>query len=51
MEGLLKYFEDKGCEVKVVRDDKERKKTMSEAMKKLKESGDENKINYAKKII
>ena len=51
MEGLLKYFEDKGCEVKVVCDDKERKKTMSEAMKKLKESGDENKINYAKKII
>ena len=28
MEGLLKYFEDKGCEVKVVCDDKERKKTM-----------------------
>ena len=27
-----------------------KKKTMSEAMKKLKESGDENKIRYAKKL-
>ena len=29
---------------------KARKKTMSEAMKKLKDSGDENKISYAKKL-
>ena len=50
MEDLLKGFEDMGYEVKVGWKEKERKKTMSEAMKKLKESGDENKISYAKKL-
>ena len=50
MEDLLKGFEDMGYEVKVGWKEKERKKTMSEAMKKLKESGDENKISYAKTL-
>ena len=39
-----------GYEVKVGWKEKERKKDMSEAMKKLKESGDENKISYAKTL-
>lgn len=50
MEELLKELEDKGCEVVVGWKEKERKKTMSEAMKKLKASGDENKIRYAKTL-
>ena len=50
MEDLLKGFEDMGYEVKVGWKEKERKKNMSEAMKKLKESGDENKISYAKTL-
>ena len=48
MEDLLKQFEDMGCKVVVGWKEKERKKNMSEAMKKIKESGDENKIRYAK---
>ena len=50
MEELLKELGDKGCEVVVGWREKERKKNMSEAMKKLKESGDENKISIAKKL-
>ena len=50
MEELLKELEDMGCEVKVGWKEKERKKTMSEAMKKLKESGDDEKIRYAKTL-
>ena len=50
MEDLLKGFEDMGYEVKVGWKEKERKKTMSETMKKLKESGDDDKIIYAKKL-
>ena len=50
MEDLLKGFEDMGYEVKVGWKEKERKKIMSEAMKKLKDSGDENKISYVKKL-
>ena len=50
MEELLKQFEDMGYEVKVGWKEKERKKTMSETMKKLKESGDDDKIIYAKKL-
>ena len=50
MEDLLKHFEDMGCKVVVGWKEKERKKTMSEAIKKLKESGDENKISYSKKL-
>ena len=50
MESLLKEFEDNGIEVKVGWKEKQRKKTMSEAMKKLKESDDEIKIKYAKML-
>ena len=50
METLLKGFEDMGYEVKVGWKEKERKKNMSEAMKKLKESGDEKKIRNAKTL-
>ena len=53
MEGLfevLKEFEKQGCTIECGWKEKLRKKDMSEAMKKLKESGDENKIRYAKKL-
>ena len=50
MESLLKDFEDMGYEVKVGWKEKQRKKDMSVAIKKLKDLGDENKINYAKKL-
>ena len=50
MEELLKEFEDNGLKVNVGWKEKKRKKTMSEAMKKLKESGDENKIKLAKSL-
>ena len=50
MEDLLKGFEDMGYEVKVGWKEKERKKNMSEAMEKLKESGDEKKIKLAKRL-
>ena len=50
MESILKEFEDMGCKVKVGWKEKERKKTTSEAMKKLKESGDEKKIRYVKTL-
>ena len=50
MEELLKEFEDQGCEVVVGWREKERKKVMSESMKKITESSDENKIRYAKEL-
>ena len=50
MEELLKEFEDQGFEVVVGCREKERKQVMSESMKKLKESGDENKIMLAKRL-
>ena len=50
MEDLFKGFEDMGYEVKVGWKEKERKKNMSEAIKKLKESGDEKKIKKAKTL-
>ena len=50
MEELLKQLEDEGCEIIVGCREKERKKDMSEAMKKLKESGDENKIGLVKRL-
>ena len=50
MEELLKEIEDMGFEVIVGWKEKQRKKIMSEAMKKLKESGDEKKIKLAKKL-
>ena len=50
MDKLLKGFEDMGYEVEVGWKEKRRKKTIVESIKKLKESGDENKISYAKKL-
>ena len=50
MEELLKEFEDNGIKVVVGWKEKQRKKDMSEAMKKLKESGDERKIKLAKTL-
>ena len=50
MEDLLKQFEDMGFKVEVGCKEKRRKKTIVESMKKLKESGDEDKIIYAKNL-
>ena len=53
MEGvfeLFKEFENEGCTIECGWKEKQRKKEMSEAMKKLKESGDENKIKIAKRL-
>ena len=50
MENVLKQFEDMVFKVEVGCKEKRRKKTIAESMKKLKESGDENKISYAKKL-
>ena len=50
MDNLLKEFEDMGCKVEVGCQEKRRKKTIFESIKKLKESGDDDKIIYAKKL-
>ena len=50
MDNLLKQFEDMGCKVEVGCQEKRRKKTIFESIKKLKESGDDDKIIYAKKL-
>ena len=50
MEDLLKLFEDMGFKVEVGCKEKRRKKTIVESMKKLKESGNEDKIIYAKNL-
>ena len=50
MEEIIKFLEDEGFEFEVGCREKERKKTMSEAMKKLKESNDEKKIELAEKL-
>ena len=50
MDTLLKEFEDMGCKVEVGWKEKRRKKKIVESIKKLKDSGDENKIIYAKKL-
>ena len=50
MEELLKEFEDMRCKVEVGCQEKRRKKTIFESIKKLKESGDDDKIIYAKKL-
>ena len=44
MEELIKDLEDKGYEIVVGWRKKVRKKTISESLKKLEESGDEKKI-------
>ena len=50
MDNLLKEFENMGCKVEVGCQEKRRKKTIFESIKKLKESGDDDKIIYAKKL-
>ena len=50
MEEIFKELENKGYEVKVGWKEKERKKIMSKAMKKIKEIGDEKKIKYVKTL-
>ena len=50
MEELLKELEDEGCTIECGVIEKSRRKDMSEAMKKLKESNDENKIRIAKRL-
>ena len=50
MDTLLKEIEDMGCKVEVGCKEKRRKKTIVESIKKLKDSGDKNKIIYAKKL-
>ena len=50
MDTLLKGFEDMGYKVEVGCKEKRRKKTIVESIKKLKESGDDDKIIYVKKL-
>ena len=47
---VLKELEEQGCEIEIGWKEKQRKKEMGEAMKKLKASGDENNIRYAKTL-
>ena len=47
---VLRALEDQGCTIECGWKEKQRKKDMSEAMKRLKESGDENKIMFAKRL-
>ena len=47
---VIKELEDEGYTIECGWKEKQRKKEMSEAMKKLKESGDENKIKIAKRL-
>ena len=50
MEDLLKQFEDMGCKVEVGYREKNRKKNILSSLRKLKESGDDVKINYVKTL-
>ena len=50
MDTLLKEFEDMGFKVEVGCKEKRRKKTILESIKKLKESGDDDRISCAKKL-
>ena len=50
MDGLLKEFEDMGFKVEVGWKEKERKKTILVSLRKLKESGDDVKLNYVKTL-
>ena len=52
MDAIFKGLEDMGYkfEVDIGWKDKDRKKTILEAIKKLKDSGDETKILYAKNL-
>ena len=53
MDAIFKALEDMGykVEVEVGWKDKDRKKIIIESIKKLKDSGDESKLLYAKKFI
>ena len=46
----LKELEDEGCTIECGVIEKSRRKKMSEAIKKIKENGDENKIKLAKRL-
>ena len=50
MDGLLKEFEDMGFKVEVGYREKKRKKDILSSLRKLKESGDDVKINYVKML-
>ena len=50
MDGLLKEFEDMGFKVEVGYKEKNRKKNILSSLRKLKESGDDVKINYVKML-
>ena len=50
MDGLLKEFEDMGFKVEVGYKEKNRKKKILSSLRKLKESGDDVKINYVKML-
>ena len=50
MDVLLKEFEDMGFEVEVGWKEKNRKKTILAALRKLRESGDDVKFNYVKTL-
>ena len=50
MEDLLKQFEDMGCKIEVGYREKNRKKNIPSSLRKLKESGDDVKINYVKTL-
>ena len=51
MDGLLKEFEDNGIKVVVGYREKNRKKNIITALRKLKESGDDVKVNYVKTLF
>ena len=50
MDNLLKEFENMGCKVEVGCQEKRRKKTIFDSIKKIKESGDDDKISCAKNL-
>ena len=50
MDELLKVLEDCGVEFRVGCTEKNRKKTILSALRKLKESGDDVKVNYVKTL-
>ena len=50
MDGILKEFEANGIKVVVGYREKERKKNIFKALRKLKESGDDVKVNYVKTL-
>ena len=50
VEDMFKFLEGQGCTIECGVIEKSRRKTMSEAMKKLKEIKDENKLGLAKRL-